>query len=168
MNFQICTPELAQNYEHLKCECKDKFVLDIGADYGTSAEYYLLHGARYVWAVDAGKEFVERMNRELCVMYPDKVTAQWFFINSPAHFDYVISRPVDLAGKSPEIVKVDIEGFEIHMVGMNDEIFSAPNEYLIEVHSKVIRELITKKLLKNNYRLIDNAFDVVRGVKNVT
>lgn len=71
---------------------KDKIVLDLGADYGSTASYFLWRGAKQVIAVEGSKEFADALRKN--------------FENNPK----VI--PIELFIKSP----VDIEEYELTLL----------------------------------------------------
>ena len=53
-----------------------------------------------------------------------------------------------------DIVKMDIEGGEINLFTIKNEIFSKVPEYIIEVHSDKLFSLMLKKCAENNYKII--------------
>lgn len=150
----ITDPELVRQYDsHLGKAMSyiDKTILDIGADTGTTVEYFLAMGAKFVYALegDPGRHTeLEDTVRKYFSTQAHCLPRLW--ITSPHDFTYLLS-----VNDSCDLVKVDIEGFEIHLLGVPDEIFRLPKEYVIDFHSETIRRLLKEKLLKNGYHLHD-------------
>jgi len=114
---------------------RGKIVLDIGADWGTTAQYFLQHGAKKVVAVEGNEEYVSELFRN----YDDNpnVLCIEMMVKTPKQFEDLIST------YEPDIVKGDIEGDEHHLLGVPVEILSSIREWLIEVHC---RDQLEKKL----------------------
>jgi len=112
---------------------KGKVILDIGADYGSTADFFLRKGAMKVIAVERDQGYFER----LCARslgQPEIV---------PVSKDMVA--PTDFLALLEEydvdIMKVDCEGCEALLLELDDDVFSRVPEYLIEVHPKETAEI---------------------------
>lgn len=121
----------------------DKVVLDLGADNGTTAELFLKWGAKRVVAVEGdvklGSELVAKYSQSNNV-----IPIQMMIINSSQ-----IEELIKL--HKPDIVKVDIEGAEIHLLNISSEVISSVGEWAIEVHSEELEIKITDFFNKNGY-----------------
>lgn len=112
---------------------KDKVVLDLGADYGSTVRYFLKKGARFIMAVEGDPKFA----RELKKRYQSsrQVMCKELMINSAEDMDKLICQ------KGIDLAKVDIEGAERFLLSL-PSIVNIPT-WLIETHSKEIdRQLI--------------------------
>lgn len=110
-----------------------KTILDIGADWGSTAYYFLEYGARKVIAVEGDKgltsQLIKNYGDDPNIVCIDKM------ILSPSDFEYLIST------YKPDIVKVDIEGYERHLLGVPLDIIRPIKEWLVETHSdKLFKE----------------------------
>jgi len=112
---------------------KTKKVLDLGADYGSTAAWFRKKGSREVIAVEAEKELYSKLKQ-----YSEKrnwLTAINEFIDSPNKIDQLITN------FKPQIVKVDVEGAEKNLLNC-DKLADVPT-WLIEAHSEQIRVELT-------------------------
>lgn len=102
----------------------DAVVLDIGADYGCSPEFFLDRGAAHVVACEARDEW-----RELLTKWAE-------------------GRPVTVVGEvkpgniaglltehRPDYVKVDCEGCERVLLDAPDDVLAAPRGWVLETHT---------------------------------
>ena len=107
---------------------KGKTVLDIGADYGSTAYYFLKHGAKRVVAVEGDKRFISKLRKNYGRSQNVTCVNKWV---SCARDIEVLVRKF-----KPDIIKVDIEGSESHILGVSPTVLCSVPEWLIEVHSK--------------------------------
>lgn len=106
---------------------KYKIIIDFGADFGSTVEYFLIKGASKVIAVEGNPTLSSKLLIDF--FNNPKVICIEQFINTPEHFREIISQyPAD-------IIKVDIEGYEKHLLHIPINIFLSVNEYLIETHT---------------------------------
>lgn len=134
-----------------------KIVLDIGADYGSTANFFLSKGATRVIAVEsyppdaaALEEYAEGEPRIIAITK---------HINCSEDFKEILQRhKVDLA-------KIDCEGCEFYLLGLENFFFSSIPEYFIELHNLAnarrcnnprrgpndLRDLFAKKLERNGF-----------------
>jgi len=122
---------------------RGKSVLDIGADVGGSANWFLERGARHVIAVEASPRFYEclRVNAERL----GNVTAILLEISNYHDISGLI-----LASK-PDIIKMDCEGCEVHLTDVPNSILSLTPEYVLETHGTQIFNAVTDKFHRNGY-----------------
>jgi hypothetical protein len=129
-------PYIDEDYNHHWgfTDFTGKAILDLGADYGSTAWYFLKKGAKLVVAVEG-----------------DPGRAQTLAINSSKYgftsFEETINSPRDverfLKNYFFDIVKVDIEGAEINLLNCSSELLEKVPFWMIESHSdKLTRSLI--------------------------
>jgi len=125
-----------------------KKVMDIGADWGRTADYFLQKGAKSVIAVEGFPVFYEKLKenaRFLPGMFP-----VFLVIRHPDDFVVLINR------WSPDLMQVDCEGCEAHLFQVPDEIFSRIPEYLVEIHSIRLYEAMKRKCRANEYIIVED------------
>ena len=128
-------PYLDEDYEkHWNhADFKQKKVLDLGADYGSTAAWFRKKGSREVIAVEAEKELYAKLehyseNRSWLTVINE-------FIDSSNKIDQLVTN------FNPQIVKVDIEGAEKNL--LNCDKLADVSTWLIEAHSEQIRVELT-------------------------
>lgn len=143
------SPIYGEDYEETwgSVDYTNKRVLDIGADIGSTADYFLRKGAREVVAVEGGKEFYDKL--EANAKDRPQIKPLLFWIDSPEKFTALIKE------HHPDVVKCDIEGDEVHLADVEDTVFSSVPEYLIETHGDDVHRRIQEKLANNSYEVID-------------
>jgi len=165
MDSIIMNKVLLSNYEgHLGIvDWMNKSVLDIGADTGTSAEFFLEKGAKVVVAVEGYDSEYKQLEKNEKLFPPGKlILNELFLIRCPDDLTYLITK-----WDWVDIVKIDIEGAEIHLVYVPDDIFSIPREYVIDFHSRTNERLLRNKLLLNGYSFYnENKCNVIYARNN--
>ncbi len=128
----------------------NKIVLDLGADFGSTAKCFLEKGAKKVYAIEGDRELFTKL-AGLCSMDENKYTIipMMMFINDSKDFIKLISNI------KCDICKMDIEGYEKHMIDVPNSIIREIKEYVIETHYNIDRDKIIDKFLKIGYELID-------------
>jgi len=106
---------------------KDKTILDLGASIGDAAEFFLFKGAKSVISVEGNKDLYEGLIVTSAFLVKN-ITPIFMFIESPAQLEKLILQ------YKPDIVKSDIEGAEVHLCAIADEVWKLVPEYLIEGH----------------------------------
>lgn len=110
-----------------------KHVLDIGADWGSTVYYFTEHGAIKVIAVEGSKvsapELFDNYGSDPNVVCVEKM------VQSPNDFENLLS------SHEADIVKVDIEGAEKHLLFVPVDTILKVNEWLVETHNE---DLFTK------------------------
>jgi len=142
-------PVYGEDYEETwgKIDYQNKRVLDIGADIGSTADYFIRKGAKEVVAVEGGKEFYSKL--EANAKDRPKIKPILLWIDSPTQFTILIKE------HCPDIMKCDIEGGEVHLADIEDGVFRSVPEYLIETHGDSVHARILSKLANNGYDVID-------------
>lgn len=109
---------------------KDKTVLDLGADYGSTASWFLRKGARRVIAVEGHPVWAFGL-RAIMGRHPQIVCIQKF-LDSPKDIENLIHT------FKPNLVKVDIEGHENLLLELPKETLHCVPEWLIEAHGVIL------------------------------
>jgi len=148
--FERLAPLLWSDYEgeYGFVNYKGKVVLDIGADYGTTAAYFLRKGALRVVAVEADDSCFGMLVKN--AVGESRVEAVHCVVSSPEQFEGLI------CAYRPDIVKVDCEGCEVSLLEVPDKVFSSVPEYVMEIHSDDLNDLFIQKFGKLGYS-VDHA-----------
>lgn len=126
---------------------RGKIILDLGADYGSTAEFFLERGARKVIAIEGNKGRYDGLVNNSKWM--KNIIPIFVFLNNPKQFSELINK------YKPDIIKSDLDGGEIHLFGIPDAVFSSVNEYTMEIHSMKILKLCLEKIFRNGYHIIE-------------
>ena len=122
---------------------KGKIVLDLGADCGSTAYYFLHSGARRVVAVEGNPQLASLLRKYS--QRDGRVVPVELFIDDPAEIEGLIRR------YSPDLVKVDIEGSEKHLLGVSNIV--QVKEWLIEAHSNELHRALSSFLSAQGFRV---------------
>ena len=125
-----------------------KKVMDVGADWGRTADYFLQKGAKGVIAIEGDPVFYEKL-KENAKLLPDMIPI-FLPIRHPDDFIDLIKR------WSPDLMQIDCEGCEAFLFQIPNEIFSRIPEYLIETHSIQLYRIMKKKCRANKYTIIED------------
>jgi len=147
--------ELHWNYTSFK----GKVVLDMGADYGTTAEFFLKKGAKKVIAVEGDKYLAGSLLKRC--KNSKKVIGIHKFISSKKDIEELIQE------YRPDIVKIDVEGNEKYILFVNEKIIHSVKEWLIETHSKEIFDELTNFFRKQKYKVKTIDYGNIVGIKNI-
>lgn len=128
-----------------------KVVLDIGADYGTTARFFLERGAAEVIVSEKNPEWVEKLEE-----FADADPRIWV--------TGTVSRPDAeelLWIYNPDIVKLDCEGCEgLFVDGENvaDGVFQIPEAWVVETHTQAYYDAFVTRFQALGYTvtLIDD------------
>lgn len=119
-----------------------KRVLDVGADVGSTASYFLSKGASLVYAVEGNPSYYELLVQN--AQYEPRIIPLFLFIKNTQDW-------LDLLELKPDVIKVDCERCEQYLFNLPDPLFSEVREWLIETHSEVLFKAIMGKLERNQY-----------------
>lgn len=122
-----------------------KTVLDLGADYGSTADYFLFHKAERVIAVEGDKELACKLRRNF--KNDKRVICIEKWIGSGKDISQLIER------FQPNIVKVDIEGEEKCLLDINVETLLKVKEWLIETHTPELHNNIKEFFKQNGFKV---------------
>lgn len=127
-------------------KCKGLSVLDVGADIGSTAQFFLKKGAKQIIAVEgSGKCFNKLKSNAKSLI---RVIPILLLVNDPKQIESLILK------YKPDIVKMDIEGGEEYLFQTEDVVFAEVPEYIIEVHSNNLFDMLKKKSEVNNYEIV--------------
>jgi len=153
-------PIYNENYEECwgYVDYKGKTVLDLGADYGSTAYYFLKKGAKKVIAVEGDEILGSKLKHNFGEDSRVSCVTRW--ISSSKDIELLIrTYPCDIA-------KVDIEGAEIHIAKVSHEVLLSIKEWLIETHTKEIYDKLTRLFLKLKFKVYVIHYDMV-GVSGI-
>lgn len=135
-----------------KINYRGKVVLDIGADVGSTADFFLKKGARMVIAVEGSKLCFEQLRANAPLM--KNVIPLFIFIENPEQIESLIQK------WTCDVVKIDIEGGELNLLKIEDEAFRRVPEFIVELHSNNLFKMMLRKCARNNYKIMDvNSYD---------
>ena len=147
----VIAPDIPEDFSVLwPADYQGKTVLDIGADRGSTASYFLRNGARFVICVEGDPNKLRQLEANLPSLRNAKAVSKW------------ISNSSDMTEllwlNSADIVKIDVEGAEQYLFGVDPYMIQLHPEYMVEIHPGVnMDELI------NLFRQC--GFDVTLGAK---
>ena len=133
--------------KRLSISYRGKKILDVGADVGSTADFFLRRGARSVIAVEGHKGYYEKL-KENARKVPG-IKPVYMYIKGPSHFAELIKK------HRPDVLKADCEGCEKHLNQVPADVFSMVPEYLVETHSPAIEAALLKKWQRCGYRIVD-------------
>lgn len=119
---------------------KDKRVLDLGCGwlfqpFLSTPEYFLSRGASLVVGVDVSCGEIEKLKEN----YPDHI----FICREISEVQDITSL---LHVYQPQVIKMDIEGFESLIDQMNAQDFASVEEIAVEYHNPVCKEILERRL----------------------
>lgn len=129
-----------------KADYRGKIVLDIGADIGSTAAFFLRKGAKRVIAVEGAKVCFIRLRANADIF--NDIVPIFDFVESPGQIENMIQK------WTPDIVKMDIEGHESNLFQIRDEVFNKVPTYIVEVHSGSLLNSMLEKCVRNNYEIL--------------
>ena len=108
-------------------DVEGKVVLDVGADYGSTAAYFLNKGAAKVICIESYDNDYGAL--EVLAKGEPRMEAHHTHISSPLELETLIIT------YQPEVVKIDIEGGEVHLLDVRSCVLWRVGQYGIEVHN---------------------------------
>jgi hypothetical protein len=108
----------------------DAVVLDIGADYGTTAEWFLGRGARHVFVSERTEEWVEKLRA--LALKDARVT-----VIAPLSEENAADT---LRLTDPDIAKIDCEKCERFLLSVPADLLRRPRAWLMETHTGPLYE----------------------------
>lgn len=119
-------------------------VLDLGADWGSTALFFLSRGAKRVVAVEANRSRYKR----LATLSPrHNIRPLRLRISTGAQIDMLVK------AFKPDIVKVDIEGGEAEIRNVEASTLRYSPTWLVEVHSAEIKEKVCAKFKESGFNV---------------
>lgn len=127
---------------------KGKIVLDIGADYGSTARCFFEHGASKIYAVEGNEAYYSKLRQNSINLQKHLIPTKTL-IKSPRDFINIFNSIQERV----DIVKIDIEGDELNLIDVPDDILKRYNDYLIETHHINIKDKIIPRFKNIGYEL---------------
>jgi predicted RNA methylase len=124
-----------------------KVVLDLGCGwlfqpFESTPEYFIKRGAKKVIGVDASCGEIAKLN--------ETFVDHNFICKTILEFD-------DLAGliveNEPQLIKMDIEGYEHHMKNITAEQFKSVEEIAVEYHNPECKKILEDKLTELGFEI---------------
>jgi len=138
---------LTENYEiHWQgVNFQGKRILDVGADTGSTSRYFLSKGASQIIAVEGNHDYYRQL--ESYASQEVRVVPVELYIHAFEDFAGLILH------FKPDLVKVDVEGSERHLLDVSNSILEIVPEYIIEAHSQDLELKLLEKLSQSNYQI---------------
>jgi hypothetical protein len=142
-----------ESYERdYNCDCDKKIVFDLGSDWGSTTEFFLDKGARLVVAIESNHEYCELFKKYLKQdLEVGKAVLRELLVNHETMGVYKAM----LYEYLPDIVKMDIEGYERYIPDIDDYSFSIPKYYMVECHSKEVQDMWMAKCDETGFKLVN-------------
>lgn len=132
-----------EDYENhwVGIDWRSKTVLDIGADVGSTADYFLSKGASLVYAVEGNYLFYRKLEEN--ARKRGGIVPILMFIESPNQIRFLLDR------YKPDVVKMDCERCEKCLISVPDHVVCNVPEYIIETHTENLFRQIVQKMHRN-------------------
>jgi len=122
---------------------RKKVVLDIGADVGSTADFFLQKGARKVFAVESEPKIYDQLVKNVdTILGAGKVVPIHMAVQTPEHFEQLLTRA------NPDITKLDVNGkgrecshVEHLLCKVDPHRLKCCNEWLIEMHGNTLKDI---------------------------
>lgn len=119
------------NWMYGKLNYKDKTIVEIGADMGSTAVFFLNKGVKKVISVERDENFYQ----QLVENFKDDNRVV------PIKMDIMYNYQIEwlLLKYRPDILHMDCEGCEEVLMRIDDKIFKIPDAFQIEIHHHIER-----------------------------
>lgn len=124
---------------------KDKSIIDIGADAGSTVKCFFAKGATKVVAIEGDKGLYEKLKEN----YKDNpnVVCELCFIDSQEKMKALLEK------YDADIIKVDIEFGEANLIGQDSVLLRKFPEWLLEGHSKELTNKLVELFSSIGYEM---------------
>jgi hypothetical protein len=124
-----------------------KIVLDLGCGwlfqpFESTPQYFISRGAKKVIGVDASCGEIDKLNQ----VFPDHL----FVCKTILEFDDLASLIVE---NRPQLIKMDIEGYESHMKDITEDQFKSVDEIAVEYHNPACKKILEDKLTELGFEI---------------
>lgn len=127
---------------------KDKTILDLGADRGSTVWYFFSEGAEQIIAIEGDPALYAELENNYgrhpfchCIH---------LMITQATQIESLIRI------HKPDLVKIDVEGAEIHLLGVPREVLTTVQVYLIETHDPDIHSRMVHYLSIYGYYISEH------------
>lgn len=156
-------PYLGENYEsHWGIfSFEGRTILDIGADYGSTASFFLEKGAKRVIAVESDTDLFRQL------------VSNYGHDSDVATVQLAVAEGRDLIRLietyNPDVLKMDCEGCEIFLTDLDDATLGRVPEYLIETHDHTLKVGTARGIeeLFERVGYVHETYEVLPGVQVV-
>jgi len=150
-------PVYGEDYEKFygTPDYKDKVVLEVGANSGSTAYFFKTKGARMVISIEANRERYTNLEKNIGNDF--SVIPIYEEIRKPEQLSRHISY------YKPDIVHMDCEGCECTLLGIEEEVFYIPEVYQIEIHNSGLHDELLLLWKQRDY-IIPKDEEWTRGV----
>lgn len=138
------TSKRVEDVNPVKIDYRNKVVLDVGADWGSTADFFLKNGASKVIAVESDTEMYDKLLR--FSNEEKRITALRIYIADGKQITDLITE------YKPSIVKIDCENCEKHLTNVPWQVLRIPRMYLIEYHD-VYDTSLKQYLIRNGFHI---------------
>lgn len=141
------------NEQYGMLDYNDKVVLDIGADYGSTALFFLRNGAKKVIGIETNKDYfyiLNKIGKRVKEIVPIEFKIECGYNISNLIKDY-----------SPDIVKMDCDGCEVFILQMVDGDIRLVKDWVIELHTINVYNFIKELFIKNGFEVKYSKMDSV-------
>lgn len=154
-DYNLTTGPYNENFdeEYWLTDFKGKTILDIGADYGSTAMFFLRKGAKKVIAIEPNPKYFEvldEIGKKVKEIVPLKFKITCGYNVSNLIKEY-----------SPDIVKMDCDGCEVLLLQMIDADIKMVKDWIMELHSINVFNSIKDLFTRNGFELKYKKFDSV-------
>ena len=127
--MSVQKPIYSEDYSrHWPVNVEGKTVIDVGADYGSTAYYFLQKGAVRVVCVEGNPALYRQLQANM--RFLPNCVAVYKHLQSPSDFTEVLQY-------TAETVKVDVEGAEKHLLKVEPRLLQQHYEWIIELHRNI-------------------------------
>ena len=127
----IYIPEscMGENYDftYRNLDVKDKVILEFGAEVGSTASYFLRHGAKRIISVEGVESWYNKLVENSKNMQ-GLCEPIHLMVNDPKQIEDLILK------YKPDILHMDIEGAEKYLLGVSDKIWETIPIIDLEIH----------------------------------
>jgi predicted RNA methylase len=134
--MSIQKPIYGEDYSHhWPINVQGKTIIDFGADYGSTAYYFMRKGALRVICVEGNPTLYRQLQANM--RFLPNCVAVYKNIESPDDFSQVLVN-------TAETVKIDIEGAEKHLMEVQPSLLQQHYEWIIELHRNLDKKRFTR------------------------
>ena len=144
-------PAYDEDYDTLwdTIDYTDKVVMDIGADYGSTADYILRHGAKMVICVEKDMIFYRRLEDNVELLDNKIIPIHLNIDRAQRYIDLILRY-------QPDVIKADCEGCERYLLDIPRDVFCLVPEYVMEIHGHPLIRSFNLLFQRYDYILTDH------------